>query len=114
MQTYGSVKITPYFLIGGLAVLGLSGCMSGLPGGLMNKPVTVAGKARTGGSAVVPNTALLSAIDAQALPNADGSNVAALAAEAAKKIQGGSAVAQQNNQSRARGLYFWWLGGAKP
>lgn len=96
MQTYKRVKIAPYLLIGGLAALGLSGCMPGLPNGLMNKTAPVAGKARTGGSAVVPNTAPLSAIDAQALPNADGSNVAALAAEAARKIQGGPAAAQIN------------------
>ena len=96
MQTYGSLKITPYLLISGLAFLGLSGCMSGLPDGLMNKPVPATGQARTGGSAVVPNTAPLSAIDAQALPNADGSNVAALAAEAAKKIEDGPAAGQQN------------------
>jgi hypothetical protein len=96
MQTYKRVKIAPYLLIGGLAALGLSGCMPGLPNGLMNKTAPVAGKARTGGSAVVPNTAPLSAIDAQALPNADGSNVAALAAEAAKKIEDGPAAGQQN------------------
>ena len=62
MQTYKRVKIAPYLLIGGLAALGLSGCMPGLPNGLMNKTAPVAGKARTGGSAVVPNTAPLSAI----------------------------------------------------
>ena len=57
MQTYKRVKIAPYLLIGGLAALVLSGCMPGLPNGLMNKTAPVAGKARTGGSAVVPNTA---------------------------------------------------------
>ena len=96
MQTYGRLKIKSYLLIGSMAVLGLSGCMSILPDGLLNKPAPVVGQARAGGTAVVPLTAPLSAIDAQALPNSDGSNVAALAAEAAKKISDAPFSTQQN------------------